>query len=118
MLDVVTDAVEAAFEAAGDLVQSVTWRKQTAGAYNAASGVRAYTNTDVTVRAVEDEIRAGDFARLNLSAKAVKLVIPAVDFTGADPAHLDKLVHRSVTYTDKEAKFQGTKAVWEVFADV
>lgn len=114
----VTGAVETALSAAGDLVVGVTWRRQTLGAYNPANGQRAVTNVDVAVRAIEDKITAGEQARLELSARAVKLWIPAADFTGADPSHSDKLIHRGTTYTIKSATFQGTKALWEIHADI
>lgn len=118
MFATVQQAVEAAFAAAGDLIQAVTWRKQTLGAYNPATGEQPATNADTSVRAVEDEITAGDIQRLTLSHRAVKLVIPAVDFVTSDPVYQDKLVLRGTTYTAKECAFRGAKAVWEIFADV
>ena len=111
-------AVETAFAAAGDLVQSPTWRKPTYGAYDPAAGTRTVTNTDLTVRAIEDEVSQRDAERLKLSNKAVKLIIPAVDFTGGDPAFEDKVVHRGTVYTARECSFAGAKAVWEIHADV
>lgn len=120
MTEITRNAVEVAFGAAGDFVQSVTWRKQTFGAYDPTLGTRAIVAADTPVRAIEDKVTAGDMARLSLSSKSVKLVVPAVDFENAsiEPAYEDKLVHRSITYTAKEAKFAGTKAVFEIFADV
>lgn len=118
LLATVMDAVEIAFAAAGDLVQSSTWRKTTFGAYDPAAGTRAVVDADITVRAIEDEIKQSDYGRLELSAKAVKLVIPAVDFTSGDPANEEKLIHRGITYTAKDCSFAGTKAVWEIHADV
>lgn len=110
--------VEAAFAAAGDLVQAVTWRKQVAVGYDPIAGVQSFTITETKVRAIEEDIKAGDYLRLGLSAKAVRLWIPATDFGAVDPAHDDKLVHRGVTYTLKACRFQGVKALWEVHADV
>lgn len=118
VLATVNEAVEIAFGAAGDLVQATTWRKTSFGAYDPATGTRAVVNSDVSIRAVEDTIKQSDFGRLGLSAKAVKLIIPAVDFTGGDPAHEDKLIHRGTLYTAKDCAFAGTKAVWEIHADV
>lgn len=115
---IITDAVEIAFQAAGDLVQSVTWRKVTLGDYDPTAGERSVTNADAKVRAIEDEITAGEFSRLSLSQRAVKLLIPAVDFKTGDPVFDDKLIHRGTVYTAKECKFVGAKALWEIFADV
>ncbi len=118
VLATVREAVEIAFSAAGDLVEATTWRKTVFGDYDPATGERATVNTDLTVRAVEETIKQGDFGRLGLSVKAVKLIIPAVDFTGGDPVHDDKLIHRGTLYTAKDCAFAGTKAVWEIHADV
>lgn len=119
--DIIRNAVEVAFAAAGDFVQPVTWKKQTFGEYDPVTGTRAVTSKDVPMRAVEDKITASEYSRMELSQKAVHLIIPQVDFEKAnasDPAFNEKLVHRGVTYTAKEVTFEGTKAVWDIFADV
>jgi hypothetical protein len=112
------DVVDAAFAVAGDLVQPVTWRKPAFGEYDATTGTRTVTNTDTPVRALEDKVTAGDIARLRLSARSVKLLIPAADFTAGDPVFQDQLIHRDTTYTARECTFQGTKALWEILADI
>lgn len=120
MTEIARNAVEVAFSAAGDFVQSITWRKQSFGDYDATTGQRTVTNTDATLRAMEDKISTSEFARRKLSSRAVKLVVPAVDFenNSIEPTFEDKLIHRGTAYTVKDFEFSGTKAVWEVFADV
>ena len=118
LANIIDDAVEVVFAAAGDLVQPVTWRKQAYGDYDATTGTRAVTNSDAAVRAIEDKVTAGDLARLQLSARSVKLLVPAMDFTGGDPVHDDKLMHRGTQHTARACAFHGTKAVWEILADI
>lgn len=113
-------AVETAFAAAGDLIASVTWTRETIGAYDPATGTETVTTATRTVRAIEDKVDAMTATRLALTANAVRLFIPAVDFEAApaiDPIITDKLTHRGTVYTVRSAGFQGTKAIFEVYAD-
>lgn len=119
--DIIRNAVEVAFAAAGDFVQTVTWQKQTFGDYDPVAGARAITIASLPVRAVEEEIGTAESSRLKLSQHAVHLLVPQVDFEKAgagDPAFADKLVHRGITYTARDVQFRGVKAVWEIYADV
>lgn len=120
MTEIARNAVEVAFTAAGDFVQAATWRKQTFGAYDPTAGRRTVTVVDKTLRAVEEKVTTQEASKHGLSSKGVKLLIPAVDFenNSMEPAFEDKAVYRGVTYTVKFFEFSGTKAVWEVFADV
>jgi hypothetical protein len=113
-------AVETAFAAAGDLIVSVTWTRQTIGAYNATAGTETVTAATRTVRAVEGKVEAMTATKLALTANAVRLFVPAVDFEASpaiDPQIDDKLTHRGKTYTVRSAGFEGTKALFEVHAD-
>lgn len=117
-------AVEAAFAAAGDLIAAVAWRRLTTGAYDPATGSQTSGFTTRSVRAIEDKVSTATATRLELSASAVRLWIPAVDFETppsiipAEPAKGDQLQHRGKTFTIREATYQGAKALWEVHADV
>lgn len=114
-------AVETAFAAAGDLIASITYTRETIGAYDPATGTESVTTATRTVRAIEDKVDAMTATRLALTANAVRLFIPAVDFEipapVIEPIITDKLTHRGTVYTVRSASFHGTKALFEVFAD-
>lgn len=121
LTDTVKRAVDVAFTAAGDLVKDVTWRRQTFGEYDPVTGTRETSQSDTTVRAVQDEITASEYKSMGLSQKAVHVLIPQIDFERAgavDPAFDDKLIFNRTTYTAKSVKYEGAKAVWDIFADV
>jgi hypothetical protein len=116
-------AVEAAFAAAGDAIATVTWNRPSVGAYDAATGTRAVTETSLSVRAVEDKVQTTQATRLDLSDRAVRLWIPAVDFEGKgltteEPLVTDTFIHRAVTYRTRDRAFEGVKAIWEIHGDV
>jgi hypothetical protein len=113
-------AVETAFGAAGDLVVSDTWRRAATASYSTEDGTPTATFDDRIVRAVEDKVSVSTANRLQLSASAVRLWIPAVDFEGTTeifPTLSDKVIHRGKTYRVRECAFAGTKALWEIHAD-
>lgn len=118
--EIIANAVEVAFEAAGDMVQTVQWLKQEIGEYDPAAGEIAVETEQEIVRALEDKITVADYNRLSLSRRAVKLLVPAADFAKheIEPVFQDKLQHRGATYTVKECCFEGTRALWEIWADV
>jgi hypothetical protein len=117
-------AVESAFAAAGDLIASVTWRRITTGVYDPATGSQTSGFSTRTVRAIEDKVSTATATRLELSASAIRLWIPAGDFEAApainpaEPAKGDQLQHRGKTFTIRETTYQGANALWEVHADV
>jgi len=120
LVAVTRDAVETAFAAAGDLIASVTYTRQTIGAYDPATGTEAVTTATRTVRAIEDKVDAMQATRLALTANAVRLFVPAADFEASpaiEPQITDKLTHRGTVYTVRSAGFQGTKALFEIYAD-
>jgi hypothetical protein len=114
----VTKAVAAAFSAAGDLVASVTWRKRTFGAYDPATGVQATTNSDTTVSAIVSKVTKAEADRVDVSDRAIKLVIKGASLGAVVPAKDDLVIHGGVTYTVKEAAWAGTTDVWMIIADV
>lgn len=122
MLATARAGVEAAFAAAGDLIASVTWERLTVGAYDTTSGSQTTSFSTVTVRAIEDKVSYTTATRLKLSASAIRIWVPAVDFEGVpvsfEPAIKDRLTHRGKVYTVSECQFEGAKALWEVHADV
>jgi hypothetical protein len=115
---IVTKAVSAAFEAAGDLVASVTWRQRTFGAYDPATGTQATTDTDTTVAVIVAKLSNQDAARADVSDRAVRLCVKGADFAGITPRKDDLVIHGGVTYTVKSVVWAGTLDVWEAIADV
>lgn len=116
-------AVEIAFSAAGDAIVSVTWIRPSIGAYDTSTGVRSTSETTITVRSLEEKVSVTTATRLKLTARAIRLWIPAVDFedkglTGDAPLVGDKFTHRGTTYTCRERHFEGVQAIWEIHGDI
>jgi hypothetical protein len=111
-------AVETAFTVAGDAVAAVVWRKIESGDYDVENGVQGGREKTQAVRAVVGEFSAAEIAKAGLSAKAVRLYIPAVDFKQGDPVHDDKFTHDGILFTAKRAVWEGVKVLWEIWGDV
>jgi hypothetical protein len=117
----VEDAVEQAFAAVGDLVKVGQWQRRTLGAYDATLGARAETVATRDVRILPESVSVDDVKTLELSEHALRLYIPGRDFV-ADPAiepkRDDRIVLDGLTYTAKAAKFEVTRALWLIHADL
>lgn len=114
-------AVEVAFAAAGDLIASVAWQRPTSTGYNPASGKVSQKTAARSVRAVEDKVTLQTKEKLELSAHAVRLWIPIVDFEktpAIKPDITDQFIHRGILYRVRDVAFQGTDALAEVHGDI
>lgn len=115
---ITAESVEIAFAAAGDAVAAVSWSKATSGDYDVSTGQQGSSEIVQPVRAIVGKFSAAEIEKAGLSARAVRLYIPAVDFIKADPAHDDKFTHDGIVYTAKRSSWEGVKVLWDVWGDV
>ena len=111
----IASAVGTAFNAIGDIAETITYRSRTDGSYNAATGVVSHTDTDTSIKAVITAL--SDSQDPNTIAEEhsgdLSFLFQQSDLTG-DPDTGDEIVRGGETYTVNKIEFDPAGATFTV----
>ncbi len=111
----IASAVGTAFNAIGDIVETITYRSRTDGIYNAATGVVSHADTDTSIQAVVEAISGEQDANVIAGEHSGDLMFTFKQSQlSGDPDTGDEIVRGGETYTVNKIEFDPAGATFMV----